>query len=276
MPDRVTVASEHRLTDAPGADLRAAWSPDGAQVVFERQEGGRSRLYGVGADGAGLDALDACNDGAGTVQGRPAFFGPDDFVFVSDRDGAPALWHYRGGAVERRTDPDGASDYGPAPLAHDAVVFFRTDPDGRSRLLRLDPDGGLHALGQGGDQPWPLPDGGLVFHSDRDGTDAVWRLDADGGGAVRVTPSGLDEGTSYVTPVPSPDGGWIAFSHGGGGGSQVWLMRPDGADRQRLGQGDPESFPAWSPDGRSLVVTRGRPTADDPTGDLWRLDLSFD
>ncbi|WP_179271306.1 TolB family protein [Rubricoccus marinus] len=105
MPDRVTVASERRLTDAPGADLRAAWSPDGASVVFERREGGRSRLLRVGAGG------------------------------------------------------------------------------------------GLRALGEHGDQPWPLPGGGLVFHSDRGGTDAVWRLDADGGGAVRVTPGG---GTEHV------------------------------------------------------------------------------
>ncbi|MDT0631459.1 TolB family protein [Rubrivirga litoralis] len=254
-------------------DLRAAWSPDGGSVVFERQENGRSRLFRVGADGTDLVPLDACNDGAETVQGRPAFFDADDVVFVNDRDGDLALWRFRGDAAERLTEPGSASDYGPAPLADGAVVFFRSDPDGPSRLLRLDPDGGLRALGQEGDQPWPTG-GGLVFHSDRDGTDAVWRLD--GGGAVRVTPAGLDEGTSYVTPMPSPGGGWVAFARADGGVSQVWLMRPDGRDRQRLTDGEPHSFPAWSPDGGSLVVTRGRPTSDDaPTGDLWRLTLSF-
>lgn len=101
-------------------------------------------------------------------------------------------------------------------------------------------------------------------HSDRDGTDAVWRLDVDGVGAVRVT------------PMPSPDGGWIAFTRGDDRESQVWLMRLDGRDRQRLTDGEPHSFPAWSPDSRALVVTRGRPTAEvDPSGDLWRLNLSY-
>ena len=144
------------------------------------------------------------------------------------------------------TDPEGASDYGPAPLANGGVVLFRMAPEEPPHLLRLGPDGCLHALGEEGDQPWPVG-GGLVFHSDRDGTDAVWRLDIDGVGAVRVTPT--------VTPMPSPDGGWIAFTRGDDRESQVWLMRLDG---------------------RALVVTRGRPTAEaDPSGDLWRLDLSY-
>ena len=220
-------------------------------------------------------ALNACNEGAATVQGRPAFFGPDDFVFVSARGGDPALWRFRDGAVERVTDPEGASDYGPAPLANGGVVLFRMAPEEPPHLLRLGPDGCLHALGEEGDQPWPVG-GGLVFHSDRDGTDAVWRLDVDGVGAVRVTPAGLDEGTPTVTPMTSPDGGWIAFTRGDDRESQVWLMRLDGRDRQRLTDGEPHSFPAWSPDGRALVVTRGRPTAEaDPSGDLWRLDLSY-
>ena len=151
----------------------------------------------------------------------------------------------------------------------DGVVFFRSGDDG-PRLVHLDTDGTERPLGEPGDQPWPLPDGRPVFHSDRDGADAVWRLDE--GGAVRLTLEGEDEGTPYVTPFPSPDGAWIAFTRGEGGAAQVWLMRPDGSERHALTHGDaPHAFPAWSPDGGSLVVVRGRPTAEDgATGDLWR------
>ena len=173
-----------------------------------------------------------------------------------------------------RGGPDRAptcqQELGLAPVPDDGFVFFHSGDDG-PRLVHLDADGAERPLGEAGDQPWPLPDGRLVFHSDRDGADAVWRLDE--GGAVRLSPG--DEGTSHVTPFPSPDGAWVAFTRAEGGAAQVWLMRPDGLERHALTDGDaPSSFPAWSPDGGSLVVVRGRPTADDgATGDLWRLDL---
>ena len=280
MPVRPTVVSERPLTDGSAVDLRPAWAPDGRAVVFERQQDGRSRLFRLALDETeALDetapvALDACNTHAETVQGRAAFLGPEAFAFVSDRAGRSALWHDREGVVRRLTAPDErASDYGPAPF-DGGVVFFRSRGDA-PRLVHLGPGGAERDLGQPGDQPWPLSGGGLVFHSDRDG-DAVWRLDAPGGEAVRLTPGGETEGTAYVTPFPSPDGAWVAFARDDGRGSQIWLMRRDGSGRHALTCGDtPSSFPAWSPDGRALVVVRGRPTADaDPSGNLWRLDLS--
>ena len=79
--------AERRLTSGPAVDLRPNWDADGRSVVFERQEGGRSRLYRVAVGGGAPVALGACNQGAETVQGRPAFFGLDDFAFVSSRGG---------------------------------------------------------------------------------------------------------------------------------------------------------------------------------------------
>lgn len=279
MAAALSVHSERRLTSGPAVDLRPNWDADGRSVVFERQEDGRSRLYRIAADGAAEPvALDACNEGAETVQGRPAFFGPDDFAFVSDRGGRLALWRHRAGAVVSITAPDGdGSYYGPAAFpGRPRLLFFRDRTGtGEVQLCETDPEGGaaVRALTDApgsSDQPWPVPGSdAAVFHSDRDGADAVWRLDLATGEATRLTPQGEGEGTAYVTPFPSPDGERVAFGREVDGDLQVWAMLPDGTGRQPLVTGG-ASFPAWSPDGGHLVFVRGHPTAEDgASGDLW-------
>jgi TolB protein len=45
----------HRLTDAPGEDQGASWSPDGTKIVFQLDRGsgeGFSRLWFMNADGS--------------------------------------------------------------------------------------------------------------------------------------------------------------------------------------------------------------------------------
>ncbi len=119
------------------------------------------------------------------------------------------------------------------------------------------------------DQPWLLPDAGsFVSHTQEDGKNLIY-LQPTGPGARRVCLSPEDEGAPYVTPFPSPDGQWVAFSCAYPGTSQVWVMRVDGTDRQQVTAGKPHSFPAWSPDGRSLVVVRGEPVVDQSSGHLW-------
>ena len=276
MAAALSIHAERRLTSGPAVDLRPNWDADGRSVVFERQEGGRSRLYRVAAGGGAPVALGACNQGAETVQGRPAFFGLDDFAFVSGRGGRLALWRHRAGAVAPVTAPDGEGrDYGPAAFPGSARLLFFSDRAGTGgvQLFETDPEGNVRVLTDApgsSDQPWPVPGTDtVVFHSDRDGADAVWRLDRATGEASRLTPGGESEGTAYVTPFPSPDGAYVAFGREVDGDLQIWTMRLDGTGRQPLVTGD-ASFPAWSPDGRSLAFVRGRPTADaGPSGDVW-------
>jgi Tol biopolymer transport system component len=58
--------------------------------------------------------------------------------------------------------------------------------------------------------------------------------------------------------VLSPDGQWVAFSDRvfGGNGPGIFVSRPDGSDRRLVSAADvPAAFlPAWSPDGRWLLV----------------------
>jgi Tol biopolymer transport system component/O-antigen ligase len=99
--------------------------------------------------------------------------------------------------------------------------------------------------------------------SDVDGESFILRIDLQTGAVVNLTnvTSGAvpvdDSGASY-----SPDGSQIAFSSVVGGDSQIFVMDADGTDvRQLTDDGDVNSSPAWSPDGRSLAYASYRGTA---------------
>jgi dipeptidyl aminopeptidase/acylaminoacyl peptidase len=98
------------------------------------------------------------------------------------------------------------------------------------------------------------PDGtGLAFVSDRSGEPKLW---------VRTSPDGAPTmpGTG-VHPVEkvqwSPDGQWLAYAiaPGGAARTEVWIMRPDGADQRQVGGfGDcSATFGAWSHGTPSLL-----------------------
>lgn len=253
-------------------DLRANWTPDGQWLVFERLQDGVRRLHRVRPDGSELERL-ALEDPAGSDStGRPAFFAPDDFVFVSDRLGRPALFRCQRGQV-RVLHAGPQACYGPTLGVTGAwpLLFFQQDGTRASHIQALEEDGRVEQLTtQPGvqDQPWPLPDGKtFVLHAQVDERNLVY-VQALVPGAEPVCLSDVDEGTSYVTPFPSPDGQWIAFTSAHRGREQVWIMRPDGSARQQITHGEPHSFPAWSPDGQRLVYTQGRPTAEAPSGHL--------
>src|ERR1700737_2385383 len=50
-------SDERPLLAAPDIDYDAAWSPDGASIVFTSERGGSADLYRVNADGSGLEQL---------------------------------------------------------------------------------------------------------------------------------------------------------------------------------------------------------------------------
>jgi Tol biopolymer transport system component len=84
----------------------------------------------------------------------------------------------------------------------------------------------------------------------------------------------LTEGGKACRPRFSPDGAKIAFvSSSADGKGDIWLMGPDGAEKERLTD-RPETydyFPAWSPDGKWIVFASG--TKHYPTEGVWELAL---
>ena len=259
------------LTDGMTADLRPQWNVDGKSVIFERRTATGSMLLRAELRGlqlARVDPLDLCNKGASRTQGRAAFFAQDDFAFVSNRSGSPAIWraHLGKALVEQLSLPfadetDGGPTARPDSAGH--FAFFRIAGSGKPHLFvgRLGETNQPLAAGRlDGDQPWFMPGcSHLLFHSTRDGDHGVFERDVNQAGrARRVSPS--DEGTAFVTPFPSPDGRYIVFASAVSGISQIFAMSRDGTNRQQLTfAAEPSFFPAWAPHGDDVLFVRGDP-----------------
>lgn len=86
-------------------------------------------------------------------------------------------------------------------------------------------------------------------------------LDRSGNRIARVGPPG-----AYQVFRLSPDLRFISFQREDESGTDLWLLNTERGATSRLTSGTPATLPVWSPDNRSLIVTRD--------GSLWRLDLA--
>jgi Tol biopolymer transport system component len=150
----------------------------------------------------------------------------------------------------------------------------------RRRVLTVDPagfavypyNGAKQAFGRGTDLPEPdddtlhdihlgsvawSPDGRRVAIASNERL-TVYDLTSR---ARQVLATSSDFPNGFCSVAWSPLGDSIAFTVMGKDSaghslhhSDVWIVRPDGRKRQRLGRGE---SPAWSPDGRFLTVIEG-------------------
>ncbi len=104
--------------------------------------------------------------------------------------------------------------------------------------------------------PYFSPDGQkIAFVSDRSGSPQLYVMDRDGSNQERIT---FNKG-SYFTPIWSPRGDYIAFTKKVQGTFYIGVIRPDGSGERMLTQGYLVESPAWSPNGRVIIYTRGEP-----------------
>ena len=115
---------------APAGPVAGGAPGAGAPLLVVSDRGGAWRVYEVGADGASrLIGSPEISDTA-YQDGMPARLPDSRTVFVSDRDGAPALYLAAPGsrAAARLFEAgSGGADSAPAPLGPDRVVFARRD-----------------------------------------------------------------------------------------------------------------------------------------------------
>ncbi len=174
----------------------------------------------------------------------------------------------------------------PFPSTDGASLAFQANFDGRWQLYQMTiPDGAikrLHTSEKDDTHPAFSPDGQwLAFISNRTGNDEVYLLEIATGAVRSLAPHPGKDGH----PKWSRDGQWITFNRtfdpadeGGDGDSAIMRVRPDGsglavvADSPRV-----ETFPSFSPDGRSIVFVEWFPNAAgerNRNGDLVVVDVS--
>ena len=97
----------------------------------------------------------------------------------------------------------------------------------------------------------PLTQGKIVFMSSRDGPYDIFLMNADGSGQTKLTnlPVWND------TPVWSPDGTLIAWSHSRDENGGIYRMNSDGSGQINLTPGVFGYEPSWSPNGYQIAFS---------------------
>jgi len=249
-------------------DVQGRFSPDGTRIAFRRGALPFSDLYVMNADGSDMRRL--THFGAW----MPGFDWSSDgrsLLFPSDHDGGMRLWRVdvESGALTR-TAIEGVIWPDVARL-RDVMVFMREND--LADLALVDVDGQLDAEPQ---RPAPSsrsdwyptfsPDGRrIAFISDRSGRWGLYVLESDG--AVRLIAEHPQR--DLRAPEWSPDGRQLAYVVSGAG-SRLFLADVNaGRSRDITPDGLTVSSAAFSPDGRSLVLS----ARQDGQWALWSLNL---
>lgn len=184
---------------------------------------------------------------------------------------------------ERQITDHQALDYNAAisPVGH--RVAFVSERHGNLELYLLDLEQEPPALTRLTDEfalddhPAWSPDGQQMgFCSTREAAETpgqAWNAvyvmrvgdQGDGSATLRLTPPG----TADYSPAWSPDGQWIAVASGSGrsGGTDLYVMRPDGSERRMVVRNG--GWPAFSSDSKALYFHSRR----DNRWGIWQVQL---
>jgi Tol biopolymer transport system component len=244
--------------DGLGYQRVLAWSPDGTRLLY--LDGGQ--LYLADPNGGEPQTVDI-----GCVAPSPEtpLSCQQDSQVAFSRDGRSIVF------VRESNDADGYR--GPAAIATMDLV------DGRVTVLTAtSPIGGW--------LPGWSPDGAHILFSrfgskDVNGPfepimDAIFMIDADGQNLHQVSPPTLDAFDADW----SPDGARVVFLSRNPADPEsplseafgdLYTIRPDGSDVQRLTTDGLSTSPSWTADGR-ILFTRGSLDADSGDSGWWTMD----
>ncbi|MGQ0641538.1 MAG: TolB family protein [Gemmatimonadaceae bacterium] len=179
-----------------------------------------------------------------------------DFAFAGDPNG-------EGGAAEWRMSIHAMSDEleswitGTRGISATRILY-----SSGGRIWQIDTDG-ANATALSGSamamSPAWHPRGSHVAYSAM-GTTGNWQVILrEAGGATRAL--GSTPGGQNITPVFSPDGNTLVYSHAREAGNDLYAVNPFSADAVRkvtVGRGSDNMSPTFSPDGRQIAFTTNR------------------
>ncbi len=177
----------------------------------------------------------------------------------------------------RRLTKHTALDYNAAFSPDGRALAFVSERDGNLELYRVNRDGsGLKRLTVAfglDDHPTWSPDGKrIAFVSTRQPAEkpgqawtAIYVMNADGSDVHRLS----ERQAADYSPAWSPKGNLLALASGSGvaGGTDLFVMKPDGTDRRRVVKDG--GWPTFAADGASLYFQRRH---EDKWG-IWRVGL---
>ena len=152
-----------KLTFHKSADLSPTWSPNGREIAFTSDRGGRPQIYVMSADGSNVRRL----------------------TFEGEYNAAPA-WSPRGNWIVYV-----------CKLPDQGFKLCRITPDGQKRVQIT--SGRKKEMD---DSPSWAPDGRhLVFSSTRGGTSHIYMVNMDGTGLEKLTSGGMHHSSPSWSPL---------------------------------------------------------------------------
>ncbi len=203
----------HRMTDLPGSETHATYSPDGARIAYISDATGTTDLYVANADGT--DPRNLTNSTA--IEGTPAWT-PDDqhLLYESDASGTTQIWimNADGTQVRQLTQGKYVNAY-PAVSPDGRTVAFASQRDGNFDIYLMNLDGSeeRNITNSSPDETlvaW-VGNNTLAFITQQTGRRQTTRVVSTmrlGEDPVAISPAG--------TPVShfaiSPEGDWLALA----------------------------------------------------------------
>ena len=261
-------SDQRRLTDLPGAEWHANWSPDGKSLLFTAgdigyQSMGIYLLYLENREPQPLLVDEFENDAAD--------WSPDgtQIAFSSNREGGRDIFIMNAdGSDMRKVVDTGLDDYFPdwSPDGTQLAFFAADWPSTRQDIYTVIIDGSnlvnlTNTPNIVDEDPTWSPDGSqIIFQTDRDRNFEIYMMNPDGSQPENLTSHpGRDYWPEWQPTEVTADSaiqvqGKIAFVSMRDGNGEIYVMNIDGSDPQRLtNYRQWDGFPDWSPDGSQIA-----------------------
>ncbi|MET0650386.1 MAG: di-heme oxidoredictase family protein [Pyrinomonadaceae bacterium] len=231
-----------------------SFSPDGAQIVFQRTVGGSSNIFSMNVDGTELQQLTTSGQDA-----SPAW-APNGtkIAFASRRTGRWQIFLMNiDGTSQTNISNSSANDTRPGWSPNGSSIAFTRAPlvPGVGKIWKMTATGGSQTqvtTGPGNDdRPTYAPDNTtLAFSTDRDGNWEIYTISSFGGTATRLT----NNLAADINPAWAPDNSAIAFASNRGGVNRIWATSLDGSLQTQISASLGDQ-PAYSRDQGDIVRT---------------------